>query len=391
VIEPPIEELLRDAAARARGSDQLPPQVLQRVIRRNRGRRRLAAGGGLFGVAAVTALIIGVVSLFSADTSRSPVAPTTHSSTSKKLTTPIHFAPLTAAVVPTVTSEPATFIGAVGAGDERLAVINSRSGAIVRYLQSNGSQELSVFNNAGTIAYQPSPHGCAATWTATDLSTGGQQPAFTQLSHPSEIALSPTGQRIAYLSVGKQRTIPGPHGRRIPVGCPSARQTLIVVDQTTEQEQRFPAGHAGSGSLDLAFNTTASELAFRWHGRIRILNLANGETSLDQAATLRDPAGCQQHRPVFRPGNDQLLVAQDCTSDIEIDGYNPTTLTLAYRHVVTREPHSILASLAVDTGGTHLIYSVDLGDQPDSPNGAVYAIEPHGDRHITNDIFQVEW
>jgi hypothetical protein len=304
----------------------------------------------------------------------------------------VRFAPLPAPVVPTATSEPATFIGAVGAGDERLAVIDSASGAIVHYLQSNGSQALSVFNSAGTIAYQPSPtDSCAATWTATNLRTGAQQPAFTQLPRPAEIALSPTGERIAYISVGKQRTIVGRHGKRIPAGCPTARQTLVIADDKTEQEQRLPAGHAGSDFFDLAFNATASELAFKWHGRIRILNLADEVTSLNQAATLPDPPGCQQHHPLFRPGNDQLLVEQDCRSDVEIDGYNPTTLTLDYRHVVSRAPHAILASLAVDPSGQYLIYSVDLGDQPDSPNGVVYAVEPHADRQIATGIYQVQW
>jgi hypothetical protein len=400
--QPPIEALLRDAATRARGSEELPRQVLERVLRRHRRRRRAAATGGLLGVVAVTALIIGVASQFTGDTSRSPVppiahasaskpAPIAHASVSKSPPTPVLFAPLAPPLVPAATGEPATFHGAVGAGDERLAVIDSRSGAIAHYLQSSGSQELSVFNATGTIGYQPSPEGCAATWTATDLQTGAQQPAFTDLPHPAEVALSPTGQRIAYLSVGRQRTVTNPDGTRTPAGCPTARQTLVIADQTTGQEQRLPAGHAGNEFLDLAFNNTASDLALKWHGRIRVLNLANGATSLDQAATLPDPSGCQQHHPLFRPGDDQLLVEADCQSDVEIDGYDPSTLTLDYRHVVTRDPHSILASLAVDPSGKYLIYSVDLGDQPDSPSGAVYAVEPHADRHITNDIYQVQW
>jgi hypothetical protein len=86
-----------------------------------------------------------------------------------------------------------------------------------------------------------------------------------------------------------------------------------------------------------------------------------------------------------------LLVQVDCRSDVEIDGYDPSTLSLDYRHVVTNKPDAILASLAVDPSGRFLIYSVDLGGQPDSPSGVVYAVEPHGDRHIADGIFQVEW
>jgi hypothetical protein len=391
-MTPSLEDQLRDAAREIEVPVEPPASLLRRVARRRR--RQVVARCSAIGVVVVVA--VGAVIVAAVDRpgpSAHPVqrlaigAHATHRATPRAQA---NLAVLPTPPPPPTTAVPSQFYGAVGAGDERLAVIDASSGAVLRYLQPQGSQELSIFSPDRTVSYQPalSVTQCDSSWIATNLKTGAQQPAFTTLDRPGEVALSPVGQRVAYVSVGRPKMVQDPGGRERSAGCPTAAESLVVVDQGTGTQLRIPLGHFGEAALYPAFDDSGNLLAVKWHGRIRVLDLAR-DTSMDQAAIVPSNPGCDQTKPSFRPGDDQLLVAVDCSTYAGINGYDASTWRPDYHHVAAHQPSSFLASYAVDASGQHVIYSVDVGNG--GPQGAVYVIGQSGDRHVTDGVYQVEW
>jgi hypothetical protein len=410
-MKPSIEDQLRDAGREVEVAVELPAGLLERIARRRRRRRTVARCAGVGAVV----VAVGAVSFAAFDRPSHQVqqlaigANATHRATHrvmhrakpKRLVTPTFgptptvggTSPASTGSPPPTGGAPSDFFGAVGAGDERLAVIDSSTGAIMRYLQPHGSQALSTFNAARTVAYQPSLSvaQCDSSWTATNLKTGAQSPAFTALNHPAEVALSADGQQIAYVSVGAQQTVTNPNGTTMPAGCPTALETLVITNQSTGTTVQLPLGHFGHGSLDPAFDSSGELLAVKWHGRIRVLDVAH-DTSMTQAEVLPSQAGCDQIQPMFRPGGDELLVAEDCLTSAAIDGYQigaSDSWALTYHHVVAHQKDSFVASYAYDPTGQHLIYSVDVGDS--GPQGAVYVVQSGADRHVLDGVYQVAW
>lgn len=392
-----IEDRLRRAASAIQHERVVPPEVLRAIERRRR--RHLTVVATVTTTAAVIAATS--VALLQAGHGHQPeqqvsIGPAGKSSpaTPTPATTPsapaTAFPALPSPPAPSPAAEPTTFIGAIGAGDERLAVVQSSSGHVIRYLQSAGSQELRTFNADRTIAYQASPSlaTCAATWVSVNLTTGAQRPAFTGLDNPDEVALSPNGSRLAYTSIGPQKIGYGQNGsfRR---GCPTAKRTLVIEDSSTSQQVSIPLGHGGGESVFPTFDTTGNLLAVKAQGHIRVLNLTTG-ASLTDATVVPTPKGCDQVDPAFQPGTDQLMLATDCHQDAELDGYtlHDDTWTLTFRKVVASQPESFLASFAYDASGKHLIYSVDDGQ---TSSGAVYITGTNGDRHVADGIYQVAW
>jgi hypothetical protein len=400
-MTPSLEDQLRAAGRDLETATEPPVGLMERIRRRRRRRQLLTSCGAVAVVVGATAGAIALVDRPNNSVQQVTVGPATrHHATkphrvhpeSKPRPTPFPVL-ATPAPPPAANVAPPQFYGAVGAGDERLAVISSSTGAIEHYLQSQGSQELEIFNAERTIAYQPtrSVAHCDSTWIATDLATGAQSPAFTTLNHPNEVAVSPDGQRIAYVSVGPQQTLANSDGTTSPRGCPTALQTLVVTDQSAGTTLLLPVGHFGGESLDPAFDDSGNLLAVRWHGRIRVLNLAS-DTTMNQAAVLPHQPGCDQVDPTFQPGTDHLLVEADCASSAAIDGYLAganATWARDYHHVVATEPDSFVASYSYDASGQHLIYSVDVGNS--GPQGAVYVVEPSHDRHLLDGVYQVAW
>jgi hypothetical protein len=386
-----IEDRLRQATQGLDVSAIATAEVLEAV----RQRHRRFAVGATAAAATVVLMAIGGGAALAVDHGSRPrsglnvevslPSPTDATTSSPTQTADPAFPVLPAAPQPATAPEPATFYGAVGAGNERLAVVDSATGQVQRYLQNTGDQVISVFDASRTTAYQPSLNSsCGATWTAINLSTGGQAPAFADLLNPREVAVSPDGTRVAYTAIGAQQIVDGQPG-----GCPTATRTLIVLNRLNGQEISTPIGDGGGDSIFPEFDTSGNLLALKWHGHIQVLNLADGG-SLSDAAVVPQPGGCDQIDPAFRPGTDQLMVATDCPNDAELDGYSlrDGNWDLTYRKVVADQPHSLLASYCFDASGTHLIYSVDVGESED---GAVYVAGANGDRHVADGIYQVCW
>jgi hypothetical protein len=125
-------------------------------------------------------------------------------------------------------------------------------------------------------------------------------------------------------------------------------------------------------------------------GRVWVLDVNTAQTLADATplSAKKPPAGCEQNKPTWRPGTDTVLVDEGCASSAAIVGYDATSGAETYRHDIPgTDP--ILASYAVDASGQHVIYS--LGGSVSGPGGNVYAVEPHGDRHIVDGAYQVAW
>jgi hypothetical protein len=383
---PPVEETLRAIAERATTPGELPPSVSAAIRRRRHGQ---AARAALAVCIAVSAIVVTAGAISSRQPGgRIAAAPSPSSSApTAAQDARVAFPPLPPPSAPDRNGEPSTLLASIGGGAERLAVVDPASGAVHRYVQTSGSQALFVFAPDLRTAYQWDMRGCRYSWTATNVRTGRVQPAFGGLGNVADIAFSPTGQRMAYVSVGRQRTVvvSTPQGhRRVPGGCSTASQSIVVTDTgggATKQWQ-LPAGY--DQATYLAFDPTATHVAFVEGRRVRILDL-NRDAVLASARPLARTLapGCSQHLPTFVPGTNRVDVDEWCGTSHPpaIVGYDVRTGREVSRHVVGH-PGSFISYFAVDATGKHLVYSVD---------GSVYAAEAGGDRHIIDDTYQLAW
>jgi hypothetical protein len=382
---PSLEDRLRRAAEAAMGSGEVPMELLARVAHR-RSRRTGTAVVMAASAAAAVAIVVPVTLVGHHKPQVTPAggggAPTTSPSAIVATTAPAAvFAPLTPAAVPADKGEPATFLALTGAGGERLAVVDSQTGAVKKWLQQQGSQALMTFNAGLSTAYQPDLRGCTSTWTQVDTSSGATSAAFADLGRPLEVALAPAGERLAYVHL---------QGGSLTRGCPTGTESLVVIDRTSGVTKSWPIGPGGADSLYPAFDPTGIQIAFVRDRRVWVLDV-NRDTSLADARPLSQAApdtGCQQSKPAWRPGTDSVLVALQCRTSAAIVGYDASSGVETYRHDLGgTDP--LLASYAVDASGAHVIYA--LSGSFGQPGGNVYAVEPHGDRHIADGVYQVAW
>jgi hypothetical protein len=394
-----IERQLRQAVAEISASTVMQDDVFDAVARRRRRNASVAVSVTAAVVAITAAAAVPLTAALGHQSQRTSIGgggkhatPTTRSTKSPQRAIPA-LPTLPTLPPPTTGAAPKTFFGLVGAGGERLAVVDTSTGAVQRYLQQTGSQALARFNANRTIAFQPSiiTRSCGTTWTAINLKTGATRPAYTNLKNPDEVAQSPDGSRIAYTSIGRQKTVEGPYGPHRG-GCPTATRTLIIADQPTGQQLSIPLGHYGQESVFPSFDTSGNLLAIKWQRKIQVLNLASGG-GLSMATIVPVKPGCDQVDPAFRAGTDELMIAADCRSDAELDGYSlqGDTWKQTYHRVVANQPHSFLASFGFDQAGQHLIYSVDVGNT--SQQGAVF-VQTGGSndmQQVANDIYEVAW
>jgi hypothetical protein len=386
-----LEQQLVKIAQRAQGSDEIPAAVLT-AVRRRQTHTRLAATGAMLATAAV---VVGVavagVTLnrhhTSTKASTSHNSDATADSPSPTASPRPTFAPLTPQV-PADHGEPAHFFASIGAGAERLAIVDTATGTITKYLQNTGSQALVFFNGDLSIGYQPTTGECDYRWVAINTTTGETSPAFTDLGKPLEVAVTTTGDRVAYVHVGPQQKITTPDGRTMNAGCPTATQTLVILDRTSGTRVQYALPQHDDYALFLAWDPTGTKLAFVLHGRVQILDI-NADTDLSQARPLSDKLqhGCTQVRPIWQPNTNTVLVNQMCGQRAAIVGYDAATGQRTYEHQVLGG--SPFFTFDVDATGKHLIYanSGNFG----GAQGEVYAVEPGGDRHILDGTYGVAW
>lgn len=383
----PVEDQLRDLAQRARGDGEIPADVLHRVRRHRRRRQTLAAAGAT--VVVVLMVLVPLRLLGSGGEAhhravpvgRGPT-PSGHPATAARA----QFAPLPPSHTGTGAPEPKTMLTLIGGGGERLARVATATGTVTKWLQDTGSQSLMTFAPDLSTAYQPQLTGCRARWSAIDTDTGAAKTAFAELGGPLEVAIAADPSRVAYVSVGRQARVSDGRGGTMPAGCPTAPHALVVTDASTETTVTYPIAHYDE-SLYPAFDDTGTRLAFVWHRQVRVLDLnTDGALADAHALTPHLKRGCTQNKPLWRPGSDSVLVAEQCGQQSSIVGYDARSGEVTYRHHVPGP--SIIGSFDTDASGAHVVYSIS---RLDTASASVYAVEPGGDRHLLDDAYQVAW
>ena len=125
--------------------------------------------------------------------------------------------------------EPSVFLGGIGAGSERTAVISVATGAVVRYLTPPpGSPALGALSPDRRIWFEPAGDGpCGSAWRAIAVSSGASAPALGGEGGIETFALSPDGRRVALV---KAR----------PMGVSGCDHRLVVRDLRAGTERSWP-------------------------------------------------------------------------------------------------------------------------------------------------------
>jgi len=275
-VTQPSLDTLRELADRAAQPTEIPPDVLTAVRRR---RRRIAIASGTATAAGVVA-VVTVVALVANNASPQRLGQTTgggHGTPTPSASA--HravFAPLPTPPAPAGTAEPTSMLALIGGGAERLAIVDTGTGAVRRYLQKNGSQALMVPGPDRT-AYQWDLHGCRYSWTAISTTTGRSAPALKSLGNVSDIAFSSTGQRIGYVSIGPEPTVTI-KGHRYPAGCSASTRMLVVSDPASHAMKAWPLPAGYDNALYPAFDATGMHLFFDLGRTVRVLDLNHDRT-----------------------------------------------------------------------------------------------------------------
>jgi len=387
-----------DAVGRVLAQAPSPSDVptLRRRLRRHRIWRATAAVSGAVVMFATVAVVVqqrhhaNVVA---------HVAPTTSVSSRESSTTVassatsiVSFPRGVPAPVDRSAPEPTTFFASIGAGDERLTVVNVATGAHGPFLTS-GSQALVRLSNDHKTIYAPDLVGCGRGWTAIDVTTGRSQPAYTDLPNPSDVVESPDGSKLAYV-----RQAPSTRG-----GLPCGYEELVVRDIATKKERvwRAPAntGRVGVTITQLGWSPDSSHLVYDMNGPgiqqgvvpatvAQVLDINEG-TAITDGITLAPPdPTCRIEDPRYRPGTELIIAAENCLNRsatlIDYDATNGQVHD--QRQVATGQLFGVI-DIAVDASGQHIIYILDSAQT----DGEVFVLRNQQSVHLINDTYQVMW
>jgi hypothetical protein len=383
---PDIEALVREVTRTHAGAFTPSPELPQRVMRRTRQRarrRRVAALGAAAGLA--VALAVGVP-LSLRDQGRRDVRVATQPTPSTAPPTPTsavlpHFRASPPAPVDVNAPEPATFIGGIGGGHEREAVVSSTTGAVLRYLSPPpGSQTLPRISSDGRTLYKSELAGCGRSWTAVDIATGASRPVFTDLADTVDVAPSPDGQKLALVRLS------GKPGQ----GC---RGVELVVREVSSGRERVWKGLADSNIVQLRWSFDSAQLAYELAGpgaRVEphLLDI-NAGTSVTDGIVLQAPdAGCTLTLPRFRAGTEDVVLAQNCPRKAELLDFDRGTGALVARTLLASDDLFGVTDLAIDASGRHVIYVLSYyGPKP----ARVFVLRGQGPVAVRADCFYVFW
>jgi len=396
---------LDEAVQRDVWSAPLPTPV-EELRKRARQRRRRRFTAGLVVAATLGVAVVAAIAAEATSNHHAVVAVTTpatqqnaHGATPS---TPLTFIPTTPAPVDSTAPEPTQFFAAIGAGGERIALVNTATGRRGPFFTSP-SQTLVRFSNDHKTIYVPTPAHkvretptllfCGSAWTAINVATGASHPAYTDLGFPNDVVESPDGKKIAYV---------GPLLRNIAKGCQS--EELVVRDKASGQERRWSAPRTSRGqtvlqtitqlgwSPDSAHVTYALNSMTPTTGAVTstwILDINHG-TSLTDGLQLRSPdAGCTIPLARFRPGTNLVVAAENCVGRAaKVVAFNARTGVIAQTTQVASGPIYGIVDLAFDASGQHLLYILDgTNAQPSE----VYVVRNGTPVPLLADAYQVSW
>jgi hypothetical protein len=396
---------LDDAVQRDLWSTPLPTPVeeLRKRARRRRARHFTA------GLVAATLSVVAIASVVTEATSdRHHVVAVTgtppdngdvHAATSN---TPITFAPTAPAQVDSAAPEPTQFFAAIGAGGERIALVDTATGKRGPFLTSP-DQTLVRFSNDHKTIYVPSlAHkvrptptlvSCGSAWTAINVATGASRPAYTDLGFPNDVVESPDGKKIAYVRPLLQTSAKG---------CQS--EELVVRDTVSGQERRWSAPRTSGGQTvlqtitQLGWSPDSAHLTYSFNSMTQttgsvtstwMLDINHG-TSLTDGLQLRSPStGCTIHVARFRPGTNLVVAAENCLgSSAKLVSFNARTGAITQITEVASGPIFGIIDLAFDASGRHLLYVLDgTSAQPSE----VYVLRNGISVPLLADAYQVSW
>jgi dipeptidyl aminopeptidase/acylaminoacyl peptidase len=366
-----------------------PPEVSIMRRRRRRRRRYRTALIGLIVVAAVGAAAALKPTSSPARDVRIHVAqsnPATQPSTASTSTTEVTFAAGVPAPVDTTAPEPSHFFAAIGAGGERIALVDAATGTHGPYL-TPPSQALVRFSNDLKTIYEPTADaGCGHTWTAVDVATDTTRPAFQDLGNPVDVVESPDGNKIAYVRPLGAPLIPGCKGQELVVRDTATGHQRLWTEpsNTSNDDETITQLNWSPDSAHLAYNLNVGR-----NSTARVLDINSG-TTLTDGLQLRSPdPACSIATPRFRPGTDLIVAAENCEGhSAQLLDINATTGAVTNTVPIATGPIFGIVDLAVDASGTHVLYVLDgTTNQPSE----VYTLRNGKPAPLLSDAYEVAW
>jgi hypothetical protein len=344
-----VQTLLRELFDEG-GRDVPPRPPMPKKTRWEGLRWSLPVAGAALAVAAVVVGGHFLVDAFQGSSPRPVTAPPTASSgptpSPKASSTPTPsphptFAPLTAPAWAAL-APAGDVLGFVGAGNERLAVLNGEDGQVLNYLQGSGSQSILVRFGGGNALIQQiqTSLGCTYVHQTIDAATGAGKAALTSLPEAAEIGQGSTEQRLVYSAhqpahaTGGKIQLPDGSFVNDTVSCGASALDLVVYDTRTGAKRRWIG--SSDNALYPALDNSSTRVAFKLGGQVHILDVNGSEQRLDQAPVLTLQAGCQAAYFRFQPASrDILWVAEQCASGEFIAAYNVATGQETQSHLVS--------------------------------------------------------
>jgi hypothetical protein len=284
--------------------------------------------------------------------------------------------------------EPSVFLGGIGAGSERTAVISVATGAVLRYLTPPpGSPALGVLSPDRRIWFEPAGDGpCGSAWRAIAVASGASAPALGGEGGIETFALSPDGRRVALV---KAR----------PLGTSGCDHRLVVRDLRAGTERSWPL-EATLRLGQIAWSPDGGLLAYELNGeqtgarhQLRVVPVA-GMRAVDDGLALRAPdSGCRLGLPRFRAGSGRLVVAEHCDGDgggslgRALLEYDPARGGLV--RTLARVPgEAMITDLSVDASGQHVLV---LLFPSESSEATAYALREGRLRRVFRGAFTASW
>jgi len=284
--------------------------------------------------------------------------------------------------------EPRVFLGGIGGGSERTAVISVATGTVLRYLSPPpGSPALGVLSPDRRIWFEPAGEGpCGSSWRAITVSSGVITPALAGESGIETFALSPDGRQLALVK-----------GR--PPSGPACEHRLVVRDLAAGTERGWPFDPAirldqltwSPDSEWLAYDLSSDTARLRHE--LRVVRVA-AMRAVDDGLALEPPdPGCKVSLPRFRAGSGGLVVAEHCDADggssqgRALLEYDPARGRLV--RTLARVPgDAMITDLSVDASGQHVLV---LLFPTSSSEATAYALRKGRLQRVFRGAFTASW
>ena len=282
-----------------------------------------------------------------------------------------------------VAPEPTHFFASIGAGGERVALVDTATGTHGPFL-TTPNQALVRFSRDLATIYDPVANvGCGHAWSAINVATGASKPAFQDLHDPADVVESPDDKLVAYLQ---------------PAGSTGCRETRLVVRDTTTGRERdwiepTHVNPAGQTVTQLEWSPDSSHLSYLLNAgpttTAWVLDINRGSTLTD-GLQLRSPdPACTLWVPRFQPGTNLIVAAENCLGrSAQLVSYDVTTGAIVETAPVATGAVFGIIDLAIDASGQHLLYILSYeANQPSE----VYTLRNGAPVRLLEDAYEVAW